>query len=265
MRQFTIIYSSLLFLLLVLALLYGNSALTSYATAVEIKEQVKDFVQKLPAAQVVDDADVCLIIPQETGELSYEIIKSGGTITLKEYCNLFSTYDIAIKFKDYNAFLRTYQNPDNVANTHGTDYVFLPSKTILAGGEFNCEPELQDKYCIAPYLYFSKAELQTINNCCADYELSASQKSRLEQAKPTGLLAANLVVLSLLFAVLLFIIVFSLILTRRVKKKSKEKERIDELKTYVVDMLSKGYSIAGIKESLSSAGWTSQQIDEAFK
>ncbi len=269
MRHYIAIYSGLLLLLLTLGLLHYKAGITGYATAdpATIKEQVKDFASKLAPAQLVDNGNGCIIIPINGAELSYDLAKSGATVNIIENCNAnLSSYDIVIRFLSYDAFLKSYQDPaGDFAKRHAVDYYFLPSKAIQTGGAFNCNDEFKNKYCAVPYLYFSQTELETVNSCCANYALTATQKARVEQLKPRGFFEANALILSVLFAVILAIVIFSLVLTKKMKKKSKETEKVDELKNYVSGMLARGYTPIDIKKSLANAGWTLQQIEEAFK
>jgi len=276
MTDYDSIYFALVTGIVVFSLMLGTASIvgnvTSLPSSDALREQVVQFIAKMPPSVLLTKSNACIVIEQD-GYQSYEVNKSENDVLItRRYCAEDKDKDFIIKFNSYDAFLNTMNNPDDLFLNHGKDYWLFPSAKMRYGGELNCDDDLKTRYCAAAFYYYTSSEIKDKLPCCADYQLTETEKLTLDRLisgkkktlMPTSIFGVGiLVIIFSLTAIGLFISVF-LVLHSKTKKKN-ENQKVQDLKVYVTQTLQQGYSPQQIKETLSSSGWKNEDIEEAFK
>lgn len=275
MSDYDDIYFTLITGIIVFSLLIGHASITGYATLPgpdELRNQVADFVNKVPPSVLVKKASSCIVI-EENGYQSYEVNKSGSELFVtRRYCAEDSDKDLIIKFNGYDAFLNTKDNPDSLFENHGKDFWLFKSAKLGSGGTPVCDEDFRTKFCAASYYYLTKSQMETQLSCCADYELTEEEQQILDQLRsarkkllsPKSIADVGLLVIVFSLTAVGLLVTTFVVLHSRAKKRMKS-AKVEELKGYVTQSLQSGFSSQQIRETLTSAGWKQEDIEEAFK
>ncbi len=261
---------SMLFTLMILALIGNNHMPTGYATFAS-PDQVQTALNVLSTdgsmELLAEGVEICAVveISSET-TYYYSIIKTGPTVDMaEEYCADPGQDNLIIKFNSFDDLLSASKNPKAfIAEKMNTGYYIFPSNYVSIGGESSCPASFQQNYCAALYVDFSKTEIADMGlACCANYELTAEQQAKVDEVKK-GKAGSLQSPMDFLFSttgiiIIIMVIIFIVIVSSLVVLKPK-----NPLVEYVHTTRMQGYADEDIKNSLVQSGWDEKTIDDAL-
>ena len=271
MRERVLFLASLLFTLMIILLVSNTPSYTGYATFATSDEAraVIDIIAADNSLQLLGEgAQICIAveISNETAYY-YRLAKTAGSVDTAEiYCADPGQDNIIVKLNSYDDLLSVRSDPKAFAmEKKNTGYYIFPSNYVQAGGELQCTEAFQQNYCAPFYYYLTKSDLAGMDlACCANYDLTAEQKAKIDQLKtgkpketlfPAEFLFSTTGVISAIAVIIAIVIVVSLLVTKP------KNPLID----YVKSTRSQGYADEDIKNTLLGSGWDEKTIDGALK
>ena len=264
---------SMLFTFMIIALIANNGSLpTGYATFAT-QEQVRSQINSLSADSATQllapGTQICAVVEiDDSTTYYYKLTKTGDIMDVAEqYCADPAQDSVIIKFNSYDDLASASQNPKLfVTEKLNKGYYIFPSNYIPVGGaNVQCTSSFQEKYCVSLYKYFTSSEIAgTGLACCANYELTAEQKAKIQEIK-TGKTGALESPMDFLFSttgiiIVIVVIIAIVIISSLVVMKPK-----NPLIEYVHSTRSQGYRDEDIKNSLLESGWDEKTISDALK
>lgn len=267
--------SSMLFTLMIIVVITNNPGLpTGYATFAT-KDQVLSKINSISADSsmqlLAPGTAICAVVEVDNETTYYyKLAKIGDSMDVTEqYCADPEQDILILKFNSYDELASASQNPKLfITEKRNTGYVFFPSNYVTTGGNVQCTASFQQKYCVALYKYFTSSEIAgTGLACCANYELTAAQKAKIQEIKtgkksttesPMDFLFSTTGIIIVIIVIIAIVIVSSLVVMR-------PKHTINPLLEYVTSTRMQGYSDEDIKNSLKDSGWDDKTIADALK
>ncbi|MBT5022638.1 hypothetical protein HOK51_06355 [Candidatus Woesearchaeota archaeon] len=244
-----------------------------------------------PFMKNVDSMNLCVGIGGEQ-ENWFSAVKGTTGWSVNEapvFCSGISNEDFIIKFNNFDAFseiISKFTPGVLLSGRAGNKYYILESRFVQSGGDITCNYDFKQKFCGAVEMMGSAAELIDADLSCCLEDLSNSEKkllqSHLEQTgfqDETHSLSSPGVVQTLSsLAIYLFLVIFVMVGVtilvlhtqhqHKLKKQEVEitahRQKLNQLKTFILQTKNQGYHPVQIKQHLVGLGWDEQTINHAF-
>ncbi len=170
---------AVLFALMIFGIMESN--MTGYSVHENYEDSesiIKSFGSHRAFEYLGEGAIICFVVEEENRTSYYEFAKFGDEALIEErYCADNLQNNIIIKFNSREALVAAAENPNSfIKNQRNIGYYILPSNYVRIGGQLECTPEFQQRYCGAMYgIFGSDKDIAILPlPCCANYRFTPS-------------------------------------------------------------------------------------------
>ena len=207
----------LLFTFMILALINSRpeiSGFSTFATQENVSGLIKGMTLDRSFEFLSNGARICIVVEIDNQTIYYyNMTKFNDSAIINQfYCADPGQDNLILKFNSYDSLLEAKNYPKwFISQKRNIGYYIFPSNYISPGGQVNCTPQFQEKYCGALYAFFRKSSdiAGLALPCCANYRFIPRTPAGLAFAFGASIEENWWIYVAVLLIIMLFLYFFS--------------------------------------------------------